>query len=99
MHSCMHNWPTKVCEEILLRVKEAMRPGYSKLLLFEIVIPDVGAYWEDTGLDMIVMAVCASEQRTVEAWHDLIENRVGLKIEKIWGPGRGQESLIECTLG
>lgn len=94
----MHNWPDKVCEEILARVKEAMKPGYSKLLLYELVIPELGAFWEDTGLDMIVMAFCGSEERTAEAWKNLIETRAGLRIEKIWGPGKGQESLIECVL-
>ncbi|PHH81830.1 hypothetical protein CDD82_7764 [Ophiocordyceps australis] len=98
IHSCMHNWPDVVCEKMLARVKQAMKPGYSKLLLYELVIAEVGAHWEDTALDMVVMTYCASQERTAKAWHNLIEKRAGLKIVRIWNGGKGMESLIECEL-
>ncbi|KAI9163892.1 O-methyltransferase mpaG [Paramyrothecium foliicola] len=79
MHSVLHDWPDKVCDGILTRVKEAMRPGYSKLLINENVIPTTGAW----------MGV-------VVARHD--HKGPGLKIVKIWGAGRGVESLIEVEL-
>lgn len=43
------------CESILARVKEAMRPGYSKLLINENVVPATGAWWEWSALDMTML--------------------------------------------
>ncbi|KAE8151969.1 O-methyltransferase [Aspergillus avenaceus] len=95
IHSILHNWPDDVCESILAQAKKAMKPGYSRLLLNENVVPDTGAHWETTGLDMIMLALFSSEERTRTAWYDLIERKSGLKIVKIWSAGKGVESLIE----
>jgi hypothetical protein len=98
MHSVLHDWPDDVCERILANVKNAMERGYSKLLINENVIPDVQAHWEATALDMMMMALFASKERTATQWKHLLEDRAGLKIVKIWGVGNGVESLIECEL-
>ena len=98
MHSCLHDWPDDVCVKILSRVKEAMKPGYSKLLINENVIPVRGAWWEASGLDMTMMALCNSLERTELDWENLLVKRAGLKINKIFNYGRGVESLIELEL-
>ena len=46
MHSVLHDWPDEVAATILGRVKDAMRPGYSRLLINENVIPPEHAQWE-----------------------------------------------------
>jgi hypothetical protein len=61
-------------------------------------MPLNNAHWETTGLDMMMLTLFSSEQRTSTAWYDLIERRVGLKIVKIWSAGEGVESLIECEI-
>ena len=73
-----------------------MQPGYSKVLVNENVIPDTGAYWETTSLDLIMMEI-GSGERTENQWRALLES-AGLKIVKIWTAQRGVESLIECEL-
>lgn len=100
MHSIMHDWPDEVCKKILSNIAAAMRPGYSKLLIFDCVIPRTGAYWENTAGDMLMMAQLAALERTEENWYDLIERSdLGLKIVKIWACGQGDvESVIECAL-
>ena len=98
MHFCLHDWPDSVCEQILSRIKAAMKPGYSKLLIHEQVMPRQEAYWESTALDMVMLTLFSSEERTETAWHDLIEGNAGLKIVNIWDGGRGLESVIECEL-
>lgn len=97
MHSVLHDWPDHVCEKILARVKDAMKPGYSRLLINENVIPSTGAWWETSALDLTMMAILGATERTEGNWHDLIE-KAGLKIVKIWSGGRGVESLIEVEL-
>ncbi|KAL4804193.1 S-adenosyl-L-methionine-dependent methyltransferase [Aspergillus unguis] len=96
MHSVLHDWPDELCAKILANLVAAMKPGYSKLLVNENVIPDTGAYWETTSLDLIMMQIGAAE-RTERQWHTLLES-AGLKITKVWTAQRGVESLIECEL-
>ncbi|RAL10943.1 S-adenosyl-L-methionine-dependent methyltransferase [Aspergillus homomorphus CBS 101889] len=96
LHSILHDWPDDTCRRILANLVAAMTPGYSKLLVNENVIPDTGAYWETTSLDLIMMSV-GSGERTEGQWRGLLES-AGLRIVKIWAAQRGVESLIECEL-
>lgn len=95
-HSTLHNWPDDVCESMLVHIKKAMTPGYSRLLPNENVVPFTNAHWETTGLDMMMLTLFSSEERTSKAWYDLVERRVGLKIVNIWSAEEGLESVIEC---
>ncbi|BCS20287.1 uncharacterized protein APUU_20719A [Aspergillus puulaauensis] len=96
MHSVLHDWPDNLGRKILANLVAAMKPGYSKLLVNENVIPDTGAYWETTSLDIIMMQI-GSGERTERQWRALLES-AGLKIVHIWTAQRGVESLIECEL-
>ncbi|KAK1638741.1 S-adenosyl-L-methionine-dependent methyltransferase [Colletotrichum phormii] len=98
MHSCLHDWPDDVCETILKQIKAAMKPGYSKLLINENVIPSTGAWWETSALNMVMLTLFCSKERTEGDWYHLLEKIAGLKIVKIWGGGKGVESLIEVEL-
>lgn len=97
MHSILHDWTDDMAVKILLNLKDAMKPGYSKILINENVIPDTNAYWETTSLDITMLALFSSQERTAKHWHRLLES-VGLKIVKIWTVEKGVESLIECEL-
>ncbi|PHH74550.1 hypothetical protein CDD82_4882 [Ophiocordyceps australis] len=99
MRAIMHDWSDQVCLSILARVKVAMKPGYSRLLINEFVIPPTGAYWEATALDLQLLTLMSSSERTQAQWVDLLEKRAGLKIIGIWNSGRmDSENLIECEL-
>jgi len=72
-----------VCEKILKQITEAMQPGYSKLLINEIIIPDKGAYWQITEQDMVMITLFGSKQTLCE-WYDLLESsKLGLKVKGI----------------
>lgn len=98
MHSVLHDWPDDICTQILQRISEVMRPGYSRILINENVIPTRNAYWETTALDMVMLAGFSAKERTEADWYHLIEELAGLKIVKIWEGGHGVESLIEVHL-
>lgn len=83
--------------EILNVIKSAMKPGYSRLLINENVIPKENAYWMATGLDLIMMQMFASGERTEERWQHLLES-VGMKLNKIYTYEAGSNSLIEAEL-
>ncbi|KAK2810972.1 hypothetical protein FQN50_002564 [Emmonsiellopsis sp. PD_5] len=97
MHSILHDWPDEVGVKILEQLAAAMRPGYSKILINENVIPSTDAYWESTALDIVMMSLFSSQERTEKQWRKLIAS-AGLKIVNIWTVEKGVESLIECEL-
>ena len=102
MHSVLHDWSDEVCVSILDNVKAAMKAGYSRLLINENAIPETGANWETTGLDITIASLLSSRERTRVEWMRLLEEKAGLKVTKIYhylgDPKTGVESLIECEL-
>lgn len=78
-----------------------MKPGYSRLLINENVVPDRGADWQVTAEDVMLLIEFSSPgERTRADWFRLLEQEtLGLRIVKIWGGGNGTgEDLIECEL-
>lgn len=97
MHSVLHDWQDEECESILARATAAMKPGYSKLLINENVIPAKNADWQATSVDLVMMSLYSSKERTEADWRRLLD-KASLKIVQIWSKGEGVESLIECEL-
>lgn len=98
MHSVLHDWPDEVDAKILARVKAAMKPGYSRLLINENVIPPEKAQWEATALDIMMLTLLSSRERTQADWELLVQEMAGLKITKIYTAANGVESIVECEL-
>ena len=97
MHSALHNWPDADCQRILQHIVAAMKAGYSKLLVNEYVVPDMGASWQITSLDWIMMGVAASRERTETQWRQMLQS-AGLTVVGIWTKEAHAESLIEAVL-
>lgn len=97
MHSCLHDWPDSKARDILANLKPGLTKGYSKLLINENVIPDRGAHWLSTALDMAMMANFSACERTEQNWRALLES-AGFKVIKIWTYEPGTESLIEAEV-
>ncbi|KAL9633076.1 MAG: hypothetical protein Q9164_004918, partial [Protoblastenia rupestris] len=97
MHSILHDWPNPDCGRILHQIAGAMEKGYSKLLINENIVPDLGADWKITSLDWFMMALAASAERTETEWIELLRS-AGLKVVGIWTMDSAVESLIEAVL-
>lgn len=97
LHSVLHDWSDENCRRILRHLAAAMKRGYSKLLINENVVPDLGADWKITSLDWYMMALAASAERTETEWKELLRS-AGLKITGIWTMDAAVESLIEAVL-
>ena len=93
----MHGWPDSKGLELLTKLRTAMVKGYSRLLLYEMVIPNRGASGNSTGLDIILMSLFAAGERTERSWHSLLQ-KAGFKILKIWPIEPAAESLIEAEI-
>ena len=72
-----------------------MKPGYSKLLINDIVMPDKGAGRFVTQLDFAMLSLVASMERTEAQWRVLLES-AGLRNIRVWTGD--SESVIEAEL-
>ena len=97
LRNVLHDWPDDKCKLILVHLASAMKPGYSKILLNELVLPDQGCGIIAAQVDITMMACCAATERSEKQWHELIDS-AGLKIEKIWTDVPEAESIIELVL-
>lgn len=97
MRSVLHDWNDEAARKILLRLKEVMEPGYSKILLSDNVVGNQHADWQHLALDLHMMAVASSHERTESEWQELIGS-CGLRIVGIYSKGKGNESLIEVEI-
>jgi hypothetical protein len=96
-HAVPHDWPDEECVKILRHVRAAMKKGYSKLLIYEIVLPPRGATSVMTTLDLQLMNVLCGLERTEAHWARLLEAG-GLRVVKIWRHPTAIESIIEAEL-
>jgi len=97
LHLVLHDWSDEQAQAILRHLRDAMRPGYSRILINENVLRDVGAPWQQTGLDWTMMAMLVNRERTESQWRELICG-VGLKVVGVWGSGEVGESVLEVVL-
>ncbi|KAK5658196.1 hypothetical protein OQA88_2169 [Cercophora sp. LCS_1] len=97
LHHILHDWPDDKCVEIIKNIKDAMTPGYSRLLVNEHIIPATGASWEATYLDLYMMVLFGARERTEDEWKVLLEG-AGLKVLGVWRGGGGVEGVVECEV-
>ena len=74
-----------------------MEPGYSKILINELVVLDINASWPITSIDWFMLALGAVRVLTKQDWRRLLAG-VNLKITQIWTIEPGTESIIEAEL-
>lgn len=84
-HHILHDWSDSKCLEILAGLKPAMKPGYSKLLLHEMIIPETKASGFHSMLDLTMMVFNAGMERTGNQFTTLLE-KAGFEVVKIWVP-------------
>ena len=92
----LHNYPDDKCVSILQHIMRAMNQD-SVILIDEIVIPNEGAQWRQTQLDLAMMASLAGMERTEGQWRHLLTS-AGLIIIGIFSYGSEfGDSLIETV--
>lgn len=95
-HHILHDWSDACCLKILEKVATAMTPGYSKLLLHEMLVLDQGAPLFQAELDMTMMAFNGGMERTKDQWTALLE-KAGLKVVQFWDPvDEGGDGIVEA---
>ncbi|KZL76596.1 s-adenosyl-l-methionine-dependent methyltransferase [Colletotrichum incanum] len=97
MHSILHDWSDGPARKILERQKDAMSPGYSKLLIHDHIVVEGFAHPQATAFDIQMMAMVAGQERSERHWRDLLES-VGLRIVRIWKLESAVHSVIEAEI-
>ncbi|KAH8196338.1 hypothetical protein TruAng_009481 [Truncatella angustata] len=96
-HAVPHDWPDADCVRISENIKAAMENSYSKLIIYEVVLPARGATSLMTTLDLQLMNCTSGLERMEAHWKDLLA-RAGFKIIGISSHPRAVESVIEAEL-
>ncbi|QSZ28599.1 hypothetical protein DSL72_003098 [Monilinia vaccinii-corymbosi] len=92
-----HDWSDEASVQILRNAKPAMERGYSKIFLYEFILPDTGCSLLQAGYDIHMMGMHAGMERTRSQWTSLLENE-GFKV-KFWiAPDAENEGIIEIEL-
>ena len=55
LHQILHDWSDKYCLEILKHLRDAMKSGYSRLLIHDLILPDQNASAHHAGFDIAMM--------------------------------------------
>ncbi|GLA37510.1 hypothetical protein AnigIFM63309_004449 [Aspergillus niger] len=98
MRTVLHDWPDKQALQALHRVREAMADD-SVLLINENTIPETGAPKFNASVDLIMMNMFSSLERTDKQWLSLLE-RAGFWVVKVWrsdDQGTGSNALFEAV--
>ena len=75
-----------------------MEPGYSKIFLYEFILPDTGCSLLQAGFDIQMMGMHAGMERTRAQWTRLLEGE-GFSVVDFWmAPGRDGEGIVEAEL-
>ncbi|KAF1814599.1 putative hydroxyindole O-methyltransferase [Eremomyces bilateralis CBS 781.70] len=97
LHSILHDWSDEKGVKILENLVPALKKGYSRVLLNEIVVSEEKPTLAATSMDMMMLAHFAVRERTEANWRAILA-KAGLKVVNIYTYPGVAESLIEAEL-
>ncbi|KAL4902301.1 hypothetical protein BDW74DRAFT_62771 [Aspergillus multicolor] len=97
LHAVLHDWPDDQATLLLHNTRDAMMPGYSKLIIYDIVLPPQGASISQTTMDVNMMSLLSAAERTQGAWEVLLKN-AGFRVVRFWPDPQQYEMVIEAEV-
>lgn len=97
MHAVLHDWPDDKAKQLLANTRDAMVKGYSKLFVYDIVLPPTGASISQTTMDVEMMSLLSAAERTQGTWQRLLTES-GFKIVNFWPDPQQYEMIIEAEV-
>lgn len=92
MNHVLHDWPDAEVCKILMNLRPAMKPGFSKLLLGENEMREERVSTITAALDLCMMALFSAKERTMRDW-EVVLGSAGFRIVKVW---RDMNTIIEA---
>ena len=97
MKFILHDWSDTDCRKILSNLAPAMKKGYSKLIIEEMILDDTDCAMLQAMWDWEMMVFCNSMERAKGQWQSMLES-VGFKVVKFWQPPGDGTGIIEADL-
>ena len=97
MHGVLHDWSDEPARKILQMLRDALKPGYSKLLIHDHVVPEKSAHPHATAYDLTMMVLVAGQERTETEWRALLQS-AGYKIVQVWRSPLAAQAILEAEL-
>ncbi|TVY76147.1 Demethylsterigmatocystin 6-O-methyltransferase, partial [Lachnellula suecica] len=83
IRQCLHNWPSDKCLTILTQLRKAMKPGYSKLFVHELIMQDRSASVWATTQDFNMMTLLGTRERSEKEWRGLL-GHAGFRVVEVY---------------
>ncbi|KAL5622632.1 hypothetical protein FOBRF1_001882 [Fusarium oxysporum] len=98
LHSILHDWSVEHGVQILKNLKPALKPGYSKVLINEIVLSEENPSVPATSMDMMMLGhIGEACERTEETFRAIVAE-AGLEVVGVYSNAASPESVIEVML-
>lgn len=99
LHSIIHDYGDDRAKIILKQLAGAMKKGYTKMIVWDQVLPARGAPAIPAALDWEMTMLFAGSERTETQWKALLEDpEVGLKVNGVWEYSQYDQMVIEAEL-
>ncbi|KAM0188250.1 hypothetical protein ACHAPA_007669 [Fusarium lateritium] len=98
LHSVLHDWGAEDCVRILKNLVPALKQGYSKVLLNEIVLSEENPSVPATSMDMMMLGHFGESRERTNKDFRTIAAQAGLEVAGIFSNAASPESIIELTL-
>ncbi len=82
LRNILHDYTDDKCLTILKELMAVMNKD-SVILIDDMVLPNTGAHWQATQLDLALMTTLAAMERTERDWYSLLD-KAGLKVNKVY---------------
>ena len=74
-----------------------MKPGYSKLLIHDLILPDTGANEYQTIFDMAMMTFNGGMERSRTQWERLLIE-AGFEVMEFWVQDPDADGIVEAMV-
>jgi hypothetical protein len=94
----LHNLSSdNACRRILRNIVSVIMPGFSKLLIKDLLFPNRNVPWGLKAMDVNVFQSLAGQEPTETQFRELLES-AGFKIDGIWSHPNAIDVVIEASL-
>lgn len=74
-----------------------MTPGYSKLLIGNIILPNDNVPLRQSGLDIAMLVMHSGSQRSEMEWRTLLKD-AGFEVKNVWKPEGDGDGIVEAEV-
>ena len=94
LHNVLLDWNDEDALVILRHIKDAMTPGYSKLLVHDMLMPRFGFNRLQTSVDMQIWVMTSGRVRTEDEFEQIF-HKAGLRVVKVDSHPLSATSIVE----